>query len=404
MGLAARLAAAAVAPIEAWARMTRAAQLATFIGIALGLLAAIHFYVWFHLVAEPAPPPVVRHLLSGAFVALYLCIPATFYVSRARDVRARRWLALPGYVWMGSVFILFTLFASIDVVRLAAAVLQRLAGEVPPSDPARRIASARLLAGAVAVLAALRSGLGPVRVKEVRVRLGRLPKPLDGTTIVQLSDVHVGPTIGRAFVERIVEQVNALAPDLVAITGDLVDGSVSELGDQVAPIAGLKSRYGTFFVTGNHEFYSGTESWCRKLRELGIRVLRNERVSIGNGSTSFDLAGVEDHDATRFGVPSDLGKALEGRDPDRELVLLAHQPRSAFAADRYGVGLQLSGHTHGGQIWPWNYLVYLQQPVVAGLARVGRTLVYVSHGTGYWGPPMRLRAPAEITRIVLECA
>ncbi|HVW29339.1 MAG TPA: metallophosphoesterase [Polyangiaceae bacterium] len=390
--------------------MTRAVQLATFIGIALGLLGAIHFYVWLRLVADPAPPPVGRRLLTGAFVALYLAIPATFYVSRARDIGARRLLAMPGYVWMGVVFILFMLFASVDIVRLAGAALQRLAGETPPSDPARRIAVARLFAFAVAsvgggaTLAALRSGLGPVHVKEVRVRLERLPRQLDGTTIVQLSDVHVGPTIGRSFVERIVDQVNALSPDLVAITGDLVDGSVSELADQVAPIAELKSRYGTYFVTGNHEFYSGRESWCRKLRSLGIQVLSNERVSIGEGAASFDLAGVEDYNATRFGIASDVGKAVEGRDPNRELVLLAHQPRSAFAADQHGVGLQLSGHTHGGQIWPWSYFVYLQQPVVAGLSRIGRTLVYVSRGTGYWGPPMRLRAPAEITRIVLESA
>jgi hypothetical protein len=157
-------------------------------------------------------------------------------------------------------------------------------------------------------------------------------------------------------------------------------------------------------VTGNHEYYSGTESWCQHLQTLGIRVLRNERVTIGNGDDGFDLAGVDDHEAKRFGGESNVAKAVMGRDPSRELVLLAHQPRSAFAADRHGVGLQLSGHTHGGQIWPWNYLVYLQQPVVAGLARVGRTVVYVSRGTGYWGPPMRLNAPAEITKIVLESA
>jgi predicted MPP superfamily phosphohydrolase len=266
----------------------------------------------------------------------------------------------------------------------------------------RFFAGAVALVGGGATLTALRSGLGPVRVVDVRVRLDRLPKQLHGTTIVQISDVHVGPTIGRAFVERIVQQVNALGPDLIAITGDLVDGSVTELADQVAPIAELRSRYGTFFVTGNHEFYSGRESWCRKLTSLGVRVLRNERVSIGERAASFDLAGVEDYNSVRFGIPSDVGKAVEGRDPNRELVLLAHQPRTAFAADRHGVGLQLSGHTHGGQIWPWSYLVYLQQPVVAGLSRIGRTLVYVSRGTGYWGPPMRLHAPAEITRITLE--
>ena len=388
--------------------MTRAVQLATFLSIALGILGAVHWYVWLRLVADPAPPPVVRHVLTAAFVGLYLAIPGTFYVSRARDVAFRRLLAMPGYLWLGVVFILFTLLAGTDVVRLIGSLLERLLGETPPSDPERRVAVARLFAGGVAfvgsgaALAAIRSGLGPVEVKDVRVRLDRLPKELHGTTIVQLSDVHVGPTIGRDFIERIVAQVNALSPDLVAITGDLVDGSVTELAEQVAPIASLKSRYGTYFVTGNHEFYSGRSSWIRQLTSMGVRVLANERVSVGNGAASFDLAGVEDHDGARFGAPSDVAKAVAGRDSSRELVLLAHQPRSAFEADRHGVGLQLSGHTHGGQIWPWSYFVYLQQPVVAGLSRVGRTLVYVSRGTGYWGPPMRLHAPAEITRIVLE--
>ncbi|HEX3593551.1 MAG TPA: metallophosphoesterase [Polyangiaceae bacterium] len=390
--------------------MPRAAKLATFIGIALSILAAVHFYVWMRLVGDTAPPLPVRRLLTAGFVAFYLAIPATFYVARAPGIAARRLLALPGYVWIGVLFIMFMLFLSTDIVRLVGGIAQRLVGDSPPTDPAGRLAVARFFAGAVAfvgggaTLAALRSGLGPVVVKELRVRLDRLPEALDGTTIVQLSDVHVGPTIGREFVERIVRQVNALSPDLVAITGDLVDGSVSELGDKIAPIADMKSRFGTYFVTGNHEFYSGADSWCKKLTSLGVRVLRNERVSIGDGAASFDLAGIEDHDAGRFGKPSDVARAVEGRDPSRELVLLAHQPRSAFAADRHGVGLQLSGHTHGGQIWPWSYFVYLQQPVVAGLARIGRTLVYVSCGTGYWGPPMRLHAPAEITRIVLESA
>jgi predicted MPP superfamily phosphohydrolase len=390
--------------------MTRAVQLATFIGIALTVLAAVHWYVWLRLVVAPEPAPGLRRMLTAAFVVLFLTIPVSFYVARVRDLAERRLLAMPGYVWLGVVFILFMLLLGADIVRIAGAIVQRVVSDVPPDDPGRRLTVTRIFSGAIAfvgggaALAALRSGLGPVEVKEVRVRLDRLPKELHGTTIVQLSDVHVGPTIGRDFIEDIVQKVNALQPDIVAITGDLVDGSVARLADQVAPLANLASRFGIYFVTGNHEFYSGSESWCKKLTSLGVRVLRNERVSIGEGAKSFDLAGVEDHSGGRFGAPSDVAKAVEGRDQNRELVLLAHQPRTAFAADRHGVGLQLSGHTHGGQIWPWNYFVYLQQPVVAGLSRVGRTMVYVSRGTGYWGPPMRLRAPAEITRIILESA
>jgi len=236
------------------------------------------------------------------------------------------------------------------------------------------------------------------------VSLARLPPALSGTRIVHLSDVHVGPTIQRAFIETIVAQCNALAADLIVITGDLVDGSVEELREHVAPLSSLRAKYGVFFVTGNHEYYSGAADWCGELERLGVRVLRNERVSIGDETASFDLAGVDDHSAHRFGNGhgEDLPKALRGRDLSRELVLLAHQPRTIFEAQAHGVGLQLSGHTHGGQLWPWTYLVRLQQPVVAGLARFGNSLVYVSCGTGYWGPPMRLGAPSEIAELTLR--
>jgi predicted MPP superfamily phosphohydrolase len=243
-------------------------------------------------------------------------------------------------------------------------------------------------------VAAVRSGLARVALRDVEVRLPRLPKRLDGTTIVQLTDIHVGPTIGREFIEQIVERTNSVEPDVIAITGDLVDGSVSELGEDVAPLPKLRARYGVYFVTGNHEYYSGADAWCTELERIGIRVLRNERVTIGEDGASFDLAGIDDH-------RGDLTRAVRGRDPERELVLLAHQPRAIFDAVRHGVGLQLSGHTHGGQIWPWNYFVRLQQPVVSGLRRFGETWLFVSNGTGYWGPPMRLLAPAEITQIRL---
>ncbi|HVU01527.1 MAG TPA: metallophosphoesterase [Polyangiaceae bacterium] len=390
--------------------MSRTGQFLTFVGIVLAVMGLVHFYVWARLVEAPAPPPAVKRTLTALFVLLFLTIPLSFYATRG-DVAARRWLALPGYVWLGALFLLFATVLAVDVVRVAGALVQRLVSDLPPEDPARRVSIARLVAAGIALVsgtasaAALRSGLGPVSIRTVTVRLPRLPKTLHGTTIVQLSDIHVGPTIGRDFIEDIVSRVNALQPDLVAITGDLVDGTVPELWDAVSPLEGLRSRFGTYFVTGNHEYYSGADSWCAALPKLGIQVLRNSRVSIGESpDASFDLAGVDDHDAKRFGGGENVERAVSGRDPNRELVLLAHQPRAAFQADRHGVGLQLSGHTHGGQIWPWRYLVYLQQPIVSGLGKVGKTLVYVSSGTGYWGPPMRLAAPAEITKIILESA
>jgi predicted MPP superfamily phosphohydrolase len=242
----------------------------------------------------------------------------------------------------------------------------------------------------------------PAAVKRVRVPLTKLRRELDGYIIAQISDVHVGPTIGRTFVEDLVRRMNAMGADMIAITGDLVDGSVAELGPIVAPLAGLVAKDGVFFVTGNHEYYSGAREWCSFLESIGIRVLRNQRAALREGLL---VIGVDDWSARRFGERgADLRRALEGRDESSAVVLLAHQPKAVVEAEELGVDLQLSGHTHGGQLVPWNFLVKLQQPYVSGLHAHGRTLIYVSNGTGYWGPPMRVGAPAEITRIELVSA
>lgn len=389
--------------------MSRVLSFALFFVVALAIVGSVHYYLWARLVRDPGLGPIPYRMLTGLFIALFLSVPLTFALSTTLPAERAKSILLCTYTWMGLMFFLLVLVATGDALRLVVRVGELAAGR-PPLDPTKRQTLARLLAGGAALVtagmgtAAVRGGLGRVIVRDLSVRLARLPGSLAGLTVVQLSDIHLGPTLGREFIEEIVARTNALKPDLVVITGDLVDGSVEHLREHVAPLSGLEARHGVFFVTGNHEYYSGPVAWCRELERLGIRVLRNERVSIGDGDASFDLAGTDDYNAARFGHGhgEDLERALGGRDENRELVLLAHQPRTIKEAQRYGVGLQLSGHTHGGQIWPWNYLVYLQQPVVSGLARFGRSLVYVSNGTGYWGPPMRLGAPAEITRITLE--
>ncbi|HEU5154422.1 MAG TPA: metallophosphoesterase, partial [Gemmatimonadales bacterium] len=219
----------------------------------------------------------------------------------------------------------------------------------------------------------------------------------------QVSDIHLGPTIGRRFMDDMVARVNALRPDLVAITGDLVDGSISELGPSVAALQNLRSRFGSAFITGNHEYYSGDEEWCDALSGLGVQVLRNRRLSIGDAGGSFDLLGVDDwsgKDEHRY----DLERALAGRDPERAAVLLAHQPKGFEQAAGRGVGLQLSGHTHGGQMFPFNFMVALTTPFTAGLYRHQGGQLYVSRGTGYWGPPFRVGSPPEIVKVVLQPA
>ena len=252
---------------------------------------------------------------------------------------------------------------------------------------------------------AVRKATGPAELREVTVPLRRLPRSMHGFAIVQISDLHVGPTIRREHVVDLVDRILALKPDMIVITGDLVDGPVPALRDQTEPLGRLRAPHGVFFVTGNHEYYAGVEPWLVELERLGIRTLRNERVAIG-GEEGFDLAAIDDATAHHFGHGhgADLPKALAGRDPKRELVLLAHQPKAIFEAAAHGVGLQLSGHTHGGQIWPIGYLVKLVQPYVAGLALHESTWIYVSRGTGYWGPPMRLDAPPEVTRVRLTVA
>ena len=241
------------------------------------------------------------------------------------------------------------------------------------------------------------------RVVDVEIPVDNLPAALEGFTIAQISDVHVGPTIKRPFVERIVERVNRLQADMVAITGDLVDGSVRDLAHHTEPLGSLESRHGTFVVTGNHEYYSGAHAWIHELRRLGATVLLNEHVLIDHEGAALAVAGVTDWSAHHFDPShrSDPHRAARGAPDHATKVLLAHQPRSAFHAAEAGYHLQLSGHTHGGQFWPWNLFVRLQQPFTAGLERVGRMWVYVSRGTGYWGPPMRFGIPSEITRIRL---
>jgi uncharacterized protein len=383
--------------------MSRLVSFALFFSIMLTVLGGVHFYLWARLIRDISLPPAGQWALTLGLVFLYLSIPLSFFVRRT----GAAWsvpVVWVSSIWMGVFFLAFVVLVAGDLGWGVVSLGQRIAGEAP-ADPDQRLALSRMFALGVTCVAgalglvAVRSGLARVQLREVDVPLRRLPQALDGTTIVQLSDVHVGPTIGRDFIEEVVASANAVSPDVIAITGDLVDGSVEDLREHVAPLAKLRARWGVYFVTGNHEYYSGAEEWCAELERLGIRVLRNERVTIGDENASFDLAGIDDAHAK-----PDLPRALAGRDPARELVLLAHQPRAVFEAMEHGVGLQLSGHTHGGQIWPWSFFVRLQQPVVSGLKRFGETLVYVSNGTGYWGPPMRLAAPAEITRVRLRKA
>lgn len=392
--------------------MSRLSHMLVFLGVGSTLVVGWHRYLWVRLVRDTALAGTPRAVATAAIVSLGVAMVVMLPLGRALP---RAWAAPFAWVafgWMGFAFLLFVALVGADLAKLVLGARSALAASGAVVDPERRALIARGLAGvslAVGLVlgaSGVASARGRAKIARVRVPLAKLPAALDGLTIVQISDLHVGPTVGRAMLARIVDEVNALGADLVAITGDLVDGSVAELGADVAELGRLASRHGTFFVTGNHEYYAGAAAWVDELSRLGVRVLRNEHVTLGHAGGELDLAGVDDFSARGLatGHAHDLPSAVRGRDESRVLVLLAHQPRSVFEAARLGVDLQLSGHTHGGQIFPWNWLVRLQQPFVAGLHQVGATWLYVSRGTGYWGPPMRVGSPPEITVIELTRA
>ncbi|MDT0434268.1 metallophosphoesterase [Streptomyces doudnae] len=270
-----------------------------------------------------------------------------------------------------------------------------------PADLSRRLFVSRVVAGAAGAVAVGTVGYGTYgvlrgpRIKRVTVPLAKLPRAAHGYRIAVVSDIHLGPILGRGFTQGIVDTINAAQPDLVAVVGDLVDGSVRDLGPAAAPLAGLDAP--SYFVTGNHEYFSGAAQWVQEVRRLGLTPLENARTEL----PWFDLAGVNDVAGESEGQGPDFAKALGDRDPARACVLLAHQPVQIHQAVEHGVDLQLSGHTHGGQLWPGNLLAAAANPTVAGLDRYGDTQLYVSRGAGAWGPPTRVGAPSDITMIQL---
>lgn len=325
-----------------------------------------------------------------------------------------KWIGLLSMGWFSSMFVLTVVR---DVALLSAWGVAAVGDWIPAWAQWRTSSAVAVPVLATAItLVGLLNARRTARVVRVDVPIRNLPAALNGFTIAQLSDIHVGTTIRRGYIQRIVDAVNVLGADMIAITGDLVDGTVAELRGHIAPLAGLRARHGTFVVTGNHEYYAGAHAWIDELRRLGLRVLLNEHVVLQTRNvkgaqtdeealeSALVVAGVTDFTAVHFDAShaSDPCLALHGAPPlVHTRLLLAHQPRSAPAAAEAGFQLQLSGHTHGGQFFPWNLFVPLQQPFTAGLHRLREMWVYTSRGTGYWGPPKRFGAPSEITLLRL---
>ncbi len=381
--------------------------------IVLSVLGGGAYYVGRRLIV-PFGLPTAGKVAAWIALALVIILPLISMVLMRRGGAWTIPLAWVAYVALGFLSLVVTLLIARDTLLVGSDLFGRLLavlrpGSDPPTDPARRQFLMQATNLSVMGAAGVLTGYG---IYEARKRPGivhltvpvrNLPKAFDGFRIVQITDVHAGLTIHRDWIESVVAEVKDLKPDLIAFTGDMVDGSVAQLRNDVEPLASLEAPCGKFFVTGNHEYYSGVEQWVEEARRLGYTVLLNEHVLIRRGDDAFVLAGVTDYSGGQF-LPShrsDPAKALDGAPATMARVLMAHQPRTLYQISPLGVDLMLSGHTHGGQFIPWNLLATLGQPYIRGLHNHHGTWIYVSKGTGYWGPPVRIGARSEITVVTI---
>ncbi len=367
---------------------------------AVGVVGGLHGYIGLRLVSDTNLGQPWTVLGWGALVLLFFSIPLGFMASRRGNTLLNRALYWTSMLWLGTFGLLLTAVLLADLV----SGVWRLLGTAPQALVLARGKAVGVLAVVVPSLAvAFLTARGRARVERLRIPVAKLGSGLHGIRVVQISDIHIGPTLDRHFLRRVVEQVNALEPDIVAVTGDLVDGSVRTLREEVRPLSELRAPLGVYFVTGNHEYYHGGAAWAAEVARLGLTVLHNEHRVLERSEARLVVAGVTDHEGGRMD-PSHACRpdlALAGAPEGVPRLLLAHQPRTAFLARGLGVDLQLSGHTHGGQLFPFMFFVKLQQPVIRGLAHIAGVRVYTSRGTGYWGPPLRLGPAPEITELTL---
>ncbi|EME22035.1 metallophosphoesterase [Rhodococcus triatomae] len=369
------------------------------------LLALLTWWLYRRLTRPTELGPRARSVVAVALVVLWMLALTGVGSGELFATAWARPLGFVGWVWLAAGLYLFLGLGLIAVGTGVDRLIRRRRGPDGPPSPGRR-RFLRLATGTVVVAAVGAAGYGVVeaatpRVVRVRIPLRRLPAEFAGTRIALITDLHVGPARGIGFTSKVVDLVASEHPDLILIGGDLVDGTVAKVGPYLEPLAGLQAPLGVFGVSGNHEFYAGDGGrWLDLWDRLGIHTLRNSRVELRRGDAAVDLAGIHDLTSPAPFEP-DADAALAGRDPERAVILLAHQPAQVVDAERLGVDLQLSGHTHGGQMWPLGYLVPLQQPSVTGLDRFGDTVLYTSRGAGAWGPPVRVGTPPEITLIEL---
>ncbi|HEX7573021.1 MAG TPA: metallophosphoesterase [Bacteroidota bacterium] len=389
--------------------------------IAFSIVSAGYGYAGWRLIT-PAHFPAPWSWIAWILLSLFLVLPvlAMSVEFNRLDFPLKKELEWGAYISLGFFSMVITLLVMRDITWLIVIGSQKLIALVSgmnggephtgnPADPHRRELLVQWMnLGLIAAAGGLTAyGLYEARrrpaIVEVTIPIKDLPGSLQGFRIVQVTDIHAGLTVTRPFVEMVVEIANAQMGDIVAFTGDLVDGKVDQLREHVAPMKNLQARYGRYFITGNHEYYSGALPWVEEAQRLGFDVLLNEHRVIHQGGGTIVLAGVTDSSAGGFipGHRSDPHKAIAGAPPADVRILLAHQPKSLYESSKAGFDVQISGHTHGGQFFPWNLLATIGQPYIRGLHKFADTWIYVSKGTGYWGPPVRLAARSEITVLTL---
>jgi predicted MPP superfamily phosphohydrolase len=375
------------------------ARRSVFLTVLIVVLLLLHGIPWWRLVLAPHWPVAVTVVGSAVALVALLCFPLAMWKGHGKSHRDR--LAIVGDVWLGIVWQLFAWTILGEILDLVLA----LSGVHAPGRQ-------RWVAVTVVVWVVLLCSWGTWQarrippVKTVEITLPRLGSGLDGLRVVLIADTHFGPINRARWSAGLVDRANALDPDVFAHAGDLTDGSVDQRGVQVAPLGGARASLARVYITGNHEYMSGAPDWVAHMDGLGWTVLHNRNIVLERGGSKLVVAGIDDLSAKGSGVPghaADLPTALAGVDPQLPIMLLAHQPKSVRTSASAGVDLQLSGHTHGGQMWPFHHLVRAEQGALAGLSRHGeRTVLYTSRGSGFWGPPFRIFAPNEITLLILR--
>ncbi|MGO3328464.1 metallophosphoesterase [Gordonia sp. (in: high G+C Gram-positive bacteria)] len=376
------------------------------IRLIVAAVAALSVTLWLHrrLVRASGVRGGWAAVADVVLIVLGVATTMAFAVGDVFDPTWARPIGFIGFTWAAVVYYLLlgtVVIALVSgLVRVARRLTRRPGGGLP-----RRAVSGATAVVVVAALGVTGYGLTEAaspRIVEQNAHLTNLPASFDGVRVALVTDVHVGPARGEGFVRRVVDDVMAQHPDLILLGGDLTDGTVAEVGRDLEPLRDLHAPLGVFAISGNHEYYvDDGGAWLDFWQTLDITTLRNERVELKRGGDVIDLAGVYDETAPDPYAP-DYAAALGGRDRSRPVILLAHQPIQAENAAEYGVDLQLSGHTHDGQLWPNTYLVHFQQPITAGWGDVDGVPVYVTRGTGAWGPPVRVLAPPEITMMTLR--